>query len=46
MSDANVHVGRCLCGAVELAVTGEPAVVGVGGVVARIQLVAPEAVPE
>ena len=28
MSDANVHVGRCFCGAVELAVTGEPAVMG------------------
>ncbi len=28
MSDANVYVGRCFCGAVELAVTGEPTVMG------------------
>ena len=28
MSDANVHVGRCFCGAVELTVTGEPTVMG------------------
>ena len=28
MSDANVYVGRCFCGAVELAVTGEPSVMG------------------
>ena len=28
MSDANVHVGRCFCGVVEIAVTGEPAVMG------------------
>ena len=28
MSDANVYVGRCFCGTVELAVTGEPAVMG------------------
>jgi hypothetical protein len=28
MSDANVHVGRCFCGAVELTVTGEPVAMG------------------
>ena len=28
MSDANVHTGKCFCGAVELTVTGEPTVMG------------------
>jgi hypothetical protein len=28
MSDANVHAGKCFCGAVELTVTGEPTVMG------------------
>jgi hypothetical protein len=28
MSDAKVHAGRCFCGAVGLAVTGEPVVMG------------------
>jgi hypothetical protein len=28
MSDANVHTGKCFCGAVELSVTGEPAAMG------------------
>jgi hypothetical protein len=28
MSDANVYVGTCFCGAVELTVTGEPVVMG------------------
>ena len=28
MSDSNVHVGTCFCGAVEVTVTGEPAVMG------------------
>lgn len=28
MSDANVHMGKCFCGAVELTVTGEPAAMG------------------
>ena len=28
MSDANVHAGKCFCGAVELAVSGEPVAMG------------------
>lgn len=28
MSEANVHTGRCFCGAVELTVTGEPVAMG------------------
>ena len=28
MSDTSTHVGTCFCGAVEIAVTGEPAVMG------------------
>jgi hypothetical protein len=28
MSDANVHTGKCFCGAVELAVSGEPVAMG------------------
>jgi hypothetical protein len=28
MGDANVHAGKCFCGAVELAVTGEPIAMG------------------
>jgi len=28
MSDANVHTGKCFCGAVELSVAGEPAAMG------------------
>ena len=28
MSNSNVHVGTCFCGAVEVTVTGEPAVMG------------------
>ncbi len=28
MSDANVYVGRCFCGAVELTVTGAPVAMG------------------